>query len=155
MSYTTPTPNPDLDPPKEDSKPIPVILDDDNLSTLSDSSFDSIDNMKFKKMEQYTCDECSSIPKILNLDEKTKTITIKCEKHGIKTLNLKTYLFNCLNYNQSNWKCSSCQKILRDFNETFKYCECNTVFCESCFTMHQRKIGHKYALDSSNINLRC
>ena len=105
MSYTTPTPNPDLDPPKEDSKSIPVILDDDNLSTLSDSSFDSIDNMKFKKMEQYTCDECSSIPKIINLDEKTKTITIKCEKHGIKTINLKTYLFNCLNYNQSNWKC--------------------------------------------------
>ena len=155
MSYTTPTPNPDLDPPKEDSKPIPVILDDDNLSTLSDSSFDSIDKMKFKKVEQYTCDECSSIPKIINLDEKTKTITIKCEKHGIKTINLKTYLFNCLNYNQSNWKCSSCQKILRDFNETFKYCECNTVFCEPCFTMHQRKIGHKYALDSSNINLRC
>ena len=146
----------DLEDKKENTQSSKII-DEDELSTISISEYDDLDEKRFKNigLSQYTCDECSSIPKIINLDEKTKTITIKCEKHGIKTINLKTYLFNCLNYNQSNWKCSSCQKILRDFNETFKYCECNTVFCESCFTMHQRKIGHKYALDSSNINLRC
>ena len=139
----------------EDNKTIHKILDDDNLSLLSYSSYDSIDNMKLKDMGQYTCDECCSIPKIINLDEKSKIITLKCKYHGVKNLNLNTYLFNCLNYNSTNWKCSTCQKIQKYFPENFKYCECNTVFCETCFEMHQRKEEHKFAINSSQFDLKC
>ena len=134
---------------------IQEIFDDNNLSFISFSSYDSIDNMKFQKMGQYTCDECCSIPKIINLDEKTKTVTLKCPNHGVKNMNLKTYLFNCLNYNSTNWKCSTCEKIQKNFPENFKYCECGTVFCETCFKMHNRKVGHKFFIDSSEFDLKC
>ena len=151
----------EIETPKEpkvgEDKNIMVNLDEDNLSILSVSSYDSIDNLKFEKMSQYTCDECPSIPKIINLDDKTKTICFKCEKHGLKTMNLTTYLCNCLNYNPNNWKCSVCEKIQTNCKDTFKYCQCNNVFCEGCFTMHQRKEKgeHKYTIDSQKFNLRC
>ena len=139
----------------KDSDQPHVILDEDNLSDLSVSSFDSIDNIKFEKMGQYTCDECGSIPKIINLDEKTKTITFKCETHGLKTMSLNSYLFSCLNYNSKNWKCSACQTIQRNSKGNFKYCECGNVFCEECYNSHNRKEGHKYNIESDKFDLRC
>ena len=149
----------DFKTPKDNEveKKIPLILDADNLSVLSVSSCDSIDNLKFETMGQYTCDECSSIPKIINLDDKTKTISFKCEKHGLKTMNLNTYLSNCLNYNPQNWKCSVCENIQRDCKEEFIYCQCNNVFCAGCFSIHQKKEKgeHKFTIQSNKFNLRC
>ena len=148
----------DFQTPKEENDlKIKIDLDDDNLSILSVSSYDSIDNLKFEQMGQYTCDECNSIPQIINLDEKTKTISFKCDKHGLKTMNLNTYLYKCLNYNPTNWKCSSCEKIQRNSDETFIYCQCNNVFCSSCFRMHQKneKGDHKHTIESDKFNLRC
>jgi hypothetical protein len=152
----------DFDTPKDNEveKKMPLILDADNLSVLSVSSCDSIDNLKLETMGQYTCDECSSIPKIINLDDKTKTISFKCEKHGLKTMNLNTYLSNCLNYNPQNWKCSACANIQRDCKgkeEEFIYCQCNNVFCPGCFSTHQKKEKgeHKFIIQSNKFNLRC
>jgi hypothetical protein len=152
----------DFKTPKDNEveKKMPLILDADNLSVLSVSSCDSIDNLKLETMGQYTCDECSSIPKIINLDDKTKTISFKCENHGLKTMNLNTYLSNCLNYNPQNWKCSACANIQRDCKgkeEEFIYCQCNNVFCVSCFPTHQKKEKgeHKFIIQSNKFNLRC
>ena len=73
-----------------------VILDEDNISQLSYSSFDSIDKEKLSKLGQYTCDECPLIPKIINTDISTKTITFKCEIHGQKTMDIKSYVCRAL-----------------------------------------------------------
>lgn len=133
----------------------PETLDEDNLSILSNSSFDSIDEMKLEKLAQYTCDECSSIPKIINIDSKSKTITIQCENHGIKTLNINTYLSNCLNYTINNWKCSTCDKVQRNNPEKFHFCQCGSAFCEQCIKMHQREKGHKSTMESDKFYKRC
>ena len=143
--------------PEEEDEKFSLILDDDNLSILSVSSYDSIDNFKFKTMGQYTCDECSSIPMIINLDDKTKTICFRCEKHGLKTMNLNNYICNCLNYNPKNWLCSGCDRIQRNCKEAFIYCQCNKVFCQGCFWYHKKieKSGYEYTIESYKFNMRC
>ena len=48
--------------------------DNEVLSDLSYSSYDSIDNIKSEKMGQYTCDQCSEIPTIISTDIKNNFI---------------------------------------------------------------------------------
>lgn len=129
--------------------------DNEVLSELSYSSYDSIDNIKLDKMGQYTCNQCSEIPIIINTDIKKKQITIKCKNHGQKDIDIKDYLFNALNYNTNNWKCSQCETIQRETNIKFKYCECNLVFCQDCYKIHVEREKHKYNIDSNRYDLRC
>ena len=128
--------------------------DENNLSELSLSSYNSIDNIKLDKMGQYTCDQCSEIPKIINTDIKKKTILIKCKNHGLKELDFKNYLYNALNYNSKNWKCSKCDTIQRNVKESFLYCECGSIFCDKCFEIHKIE-NHKYSIESDKYDLRC
>ena len=105
-----------------------VILDEDNISQLSYSSFDSIDKEKLSKLGQYTCDECPLIPKIINTDITTKTITFKCEIHGQKTMDIKSYVCKALNYNTNSWTCASCRKVRRDIDGEFVLCcDCGAI----------------------------
>ena len=129
----------------------------DNLSNLSISSYDSLDKEKLESVGQYTCDECSLIPKIINWDPQTRTIIIKCEKHGQKNLDINNYVINSLNYNTSNWKCSNCEKVQRNFVEKFKYCQCKNIFCDECYNLHKEedKENHKYFIESDVFNTRC
>lgn len=129
--------------------------DDDNLSVLSFSSDDSIDEMKFQTKGQYTCDECGSIPEIINIDSTTKNIMLKCENHGLKEININTYLHSCLNFNSQNWKCSQCDNIQREKEENFIYCECGAIFCESCIRVHQTKNSHKNTILSEKFYMKC
>lgn len=133
------------------------IIDEDELSTISISEYDDLDEKRFKNigLSQYTCDECSSIPIIIKLDEKTKTITFKCGTHGLKTMSLNTYLFSCFKYNSWNWKCSQCQNIqINNKENNFNYCECGQVFCASCYKEHL-DVGHKFIIERDNFDLRC
>ena len=131
-------------------------IEDDNLSVLSISSTDSIDNKKFELRGQYTCDECPLIPKIINTDVRTRTINLKCELHGLKTIDINRYINNSMNYNTLNWKCSKCKNIQRNFkNMKFKYCECGQIFCGSCFKIHESADGHKISIDSDMFDLKC
>ena len=90
-------------------------IEDDNLSVLSVTSTDSIDDEKFKLKGQYTCDECPLIPKIISTDVRTRTINLKCELHGLKTIDINSYINNSMNFNTLNWKCSKCKNIQRKF----------------------------------------
>ena len=53
---------------KDEVKEEPIFPEenDQDLSALSFSSYDSIDNIKLDKMGQYTCNKCSEIPKIIS-----------------------------------------------------------------------------------------
>ena len=127
----------------------------ENLSALSLSSYDSIDNIKLHKMGQYTCNQCSEIPKILYTDINKKEILIQCKNHGIKSYDIKQYIYNCLNYNSKNWKCQACDTVQRNVKETFKFCECNCTFCCKCYPIHKNENKHEYSIDSDQYDLRC
>ena len=138
------------------------IIDDANLSDLSYSSYDSIDNKKMNLMVQITCDECDEIPKIICTDIVKKTILFKCKNHGLKNLDIKEYVSNSQNYNSNNWKCSKCKNIQREqIKDKFKYCECGSVFCLSCYKLHlvelenNKKPKHEFSLDSDKFDLNC
>lgn len=148
------TPKPD-NTVKEIEIKSPETENDDNLSVLSDFDYDPIDKMKFNLLGQYTCDECNSIPKIINLDSNTKTIMIECEDHGLKKMDINAYLCKCLNYSTNNWKCSKCENVQRNREEMFKYCECGKIFCSQCIRLHQTDTAHKNNIDSNLFNLRC
>jgi len=131
------------------------VIEDDNLSVLSFSSTDSLDKEKISLRGQYTCDQCPSIPKIISTDVHTRTIKLKCKNHGLKTMDINTYINNSMNYNSYNWKCSICNNIQRNFQTKFKYCECRKVFCASCFTVHGKDKGHKIFIESDSFDLKC
>ena len=133
-----------------------VILDEDNISQLSYSSFDSIDKEKLSKLGQYTCDECPLIPKIINTDISTKTITFKCEIHGQKTMDIKSYVCRALNYNTNSWTCASCRKVQRDIDDKFVLCcDCGAVYCEGDMKIHQKKENHKNLIYSDKFLQKC
>ena len=128
---------------------------DYELSEISISSYDSLDNQKLEKMGQYTCDECSQIPKIIQTNLKRNTILLKCKEHGLKELGLQTFLFNSFNYNPNNWKCIDSNHLQKNSKEKFKYCQCGQVFCNTCFGMHQQKESHSNAIDSDEYFKKC
>lgn len=132
-------------------------FEEDNISLLSESSTDEIDKAKFELMGQYSCDECPEIPRLIGTDANTKTITLKCDVHGLKTLDINKYMLNSLNYNTLNWKCSNCENIQRYSNTSFKYCECGFVFCPGCFKGHKETNGkdHDFTISSEDFNLKC
>lgn len=155
-----------MDDSKSDSKAENLKLEDmeksgtenteeDNLSNLSFSSYDSIEKEKLIAMGQYTCDECPLIPKIINFNSNTRTILIKCEKHGQKTLDINNYVSNSLNYNTNNWKCHDCDKIQRNEKEKFRYCQCKNIFCKTCYEIHSRNENHECNIESNVFYTRC
>ena len=128
---------------------------DIDLSCLSFSSYDSLENIKLEKMGQYTCDQCNEIPKIISSDIEKKSLLIKCKNHGQKEINIKDYIINCLKYNPNNWKCNDSLHFQNSSKEIFKYCQCGLVFCENCFNLHKQKNEqHKY-IDSDKYFLQC
>ena len=135
----------------------PIVQEEDNqdLSALSFSSYDSIDNIKLDKMGQYTCDQCSEIPKIISTNLSTKTILFKCKEHGLKEVYIKDYILNALNYNSKNWKCSKCESIQRNSKDNFVFCQCNSVFCNDCYKIHKKQANHFFKIESDKYNLRC
>ena len=144
---------------KDENKEEPFIPEKEeanDLSALSFSSYDSLDIDKLDKMGQYTCDQCSEIPKIIDTQLKDRKIIIKCKTHGQKVLDIKEYLLNALNHNIKNWKCSKCVKIQRKVKENFIYCcDCNSVFCNECYLIHIDNEKHKYKIESDNYNTTC
>ena len=140
---------------EEETFPENEIYEENCLSNLSFSSYNSINNIKLENMGQYTCDQCSEIPKIISTNIKNNTILIECRNHGLKELNINNYLLNSLNYNPHNWVCTKSQNIQKNTEEKFKYCECGSVFCEGCFKVHQLKISHNNYIDSDKYYLRC
>ena len=129
--------------------------EEENLSALSLSSYDSIDNIKLHKMGQYTCNQCSEISKIIYTDINKKEILIQCKNHGLKSYDIKQYIYNSLNYNSKNWKCQACETVQRNVKETFKFCECGCTFCSKCYQIHKNGNKHEYSIDSDQYDLRC
>lgn len=134
--------------------------DNDRLSSLSYSSFDSIDNKKSSMMGQLTCDECSEIPRIIDIDVNTKSISFRCRNHGLKQKPIKEYVYNSLNYNPLNWKCQNCSHTQKETpldKEKYKFCECGSVYCPSCYKVHLSKAtgSHQYSIDSNEYSVKC
>ena len=132
-----------------------VLNEEIDLSLLSYSSYDSLQNLKFEKMNQLTCDECSEIPKIITTNQTKKTILFKCKKHGQKEINVRNYIVNSLKYNPINWKCCDSEHFQKDTKEVFKYCECGLVYCPQCFNYHQKSKGHSHSIDGNKYFLYC
>ena len=135
----------------------PIIQEENSqdLSALSFSSYDSIDNIKLDKMGQYTCNKCSEIPKIISTNLANQKILIKCKEHGLNEVDIKDYILNALNYNSKNWKCSKCESIQRNSKANFIFCQCNEVFCNDCYQIHKKQTNHFFKIDSDKYNLRC
>ena len=142
---------------KEEPQEPPIIPEPTNedLSALSFSSYDSVDNIKIDKMGQYTCDKCSEIPKIIGTNLEKKTILFKCKEHGHIERDIREYLLNALNYNTNNWKCSQCQNIQRNIKDNFIFCQCGSVFCNECSEVHKKDFNHPFKIQSDKYNLRC
>ena len=143
---------------KEDPSTInPEVPEQNNeeLSLLSFSSYDSLENFKLEKMGQYTCDQCCEIPKIIDTNIAKKTIIIKCKNHGQKEINIRDYLVNSLNYNPNNWKCKDSNHIQKNCDDLFKYCECGYVFCNECYSFHKDNTKHSQSIDSDKYFLYC
>ena len=144
---------------EEESSPInpqePDNKDNEELSLLSFSSYDSIENFKLEKMGQYTCDQCSEIPKIIDTNIAKKTIIIKCKNHGQREINIRDYIVNSLNYNPSNWVCKDSEHIQKTSKDLFKYCECGFVFCDACYAYHKDNTKDSQSIDSDKYYLYC
>ena len=142
---------------KDEVKEEPIFPEenDQDLSALSFSSYDSIDNIKLDKMGQYTCNKCSEIPKIISTNLTTKKILIKCTEHGLNEVDIKDYILNALNYNSKNWKCSKCESVQRNCKDNFVFCQCNSVFCNECYKIHKKQENHFFKIESEKYNLRC
>ena len=132
-----------------------VALANEDLSFLSYSSYDSLENIKLEKMGQYTCDECSEIPKIISTNLEKRTIIIKCKNHGLKELSIREYIINSLKYNTTNWKCSDSEHIQKTCKEIFKLCQCGKVYCSQCYPIHKVKYNHNNAIESDKFYLQC
>ena len=129
-------------------------FDNNDLSILSYSSYDSLENIKFETMGQYTCDECGEIPKIISTNLEKRTILIKCKNHGQKELNIRDYMINSLKYTPNNWKCSESEHVQKMCKELFKYCECGKVFCCECYDFHNKMHNHN-AIESDKFYMHC
>jgi hypothetical protein len=129
--------------------------EENDLSALSFSSYDSLENFKLEKLGQYTCDECSEIPKIIDTNIAKKTIIIKCKEHGQKEINIRDYIVNSLNYNPNNWKCADSEHYQKTSKELFKFCECGQVFCGECYPVHKKITSHSQSIDSDKYFLYC
>ena len=126
---------------------------EDELSTLSNSICDEIDEERFKlPNKQYTCDECEEVPKIVGTNLTKKTIIFRCKNHGQKEINLKYYINNALKYSYNNWKCEICDNVNKD--GSFVYCYCKKAFCPGCYNAHKTKTSHK-SIDSKYYYLHC
>ena len=126
---------------------------DSELSSLSKSFSDDIDKQRFQLEGQYTCDECSEIPKIYDTNLSKKTITLKCKNHGQREMNLENYLYNSLTYNLKNVKCFTCENT--NFEDNFLFCfDCRQMFCPSCHEIHKKKANHK-SLDIKYYYQKC
>ena len=106
-------------------------------------------------MGQYTCDECSEIPKIISTNLEKRTIIIKCKNHGLKELSIREYIINSLKYNTTNWKCSDSEHIQKTSKEIFKLCQCGKVYCSQCYPIHKVKYNHNNAIESDKFYLQC
>jgi len=136
------------------------MQDNDSLSSLSYSSYDSIDNKKSSMMGQLACDECSETPKIIDIDENTKSILFRCKKHGLKKKLLKDYVYNSLNYNPLNWNCKNSphDKIENPLTGKYKLCGCGSVYCPSCYKVHKDKEKCpflQFSIDSDEYSIKC
>ena len=145
---------------EENSQNKEEFTEDQDLSCLSFSSYDSLENIKLEKMGQYTCDQCSEIPKIISTNIEKQSLLIKCKNHGQKEISLKDYIINCLKYNPNNWKCTDSEHVQNSSKEIFKYCQCGLVFCENCYNLHQIKNEknaqqHSKFIDSDKYFLQC
>jgi hypothetical protein len=133
-----------------------MTQDNDRLSSLSYSSFDSIDNRKTSIMGQLTCDECSEIPRILDIDVNTKSISFRCRNHGFKQKPIKDYVFNSLNYNPLNWKCSNCPHTQKETPaDKFIFCLCGSVFCPNCYSVHKKEHKDEIYIESDVYSIKC
>ena len=65
------------------------LQDNEELSFLSFSSYDSLDNINLENMGQYTCDECSQIPKIISTNLEKKNNFNKMQKPWPKRIKYK------------------------------------------------------------------
>ena len=126
-----------------------------DLSILSISSYDSLENIKLEKMGQYTCDECHEIPKIISTNIEKKTILLKCKNHGQKELNLRDYIVNSLKYNPNNWKCTKCENIQKTTKGLFKFCDCGFAFCDNCIKVHKKEHPDSRTIESDKYYLYC
>ena len=99
---------------EETLEPLETQNEEIDLSLLSYSSYDSLQDLKFENINQYTCDECTEIPKIISSNKSKKTIIFKCKNHGQKEINIRNYIVNSLKYNPNNWKCSDSDHFQKD-----------------------------------------
>ncbi len=71
--------------------------------------------------EQFICDKCPLIPRIVDLDEKSGLITIKCENHGYKQIFIEKYFKDSYMFNNNNYSCSICNNIQKYYPDKTLY----------------------------------
>ena len=87
--------------------------------------------------DQYLCPMCKNVPELVNVFTNNGYVEFKCKDHGNIILTVQQY-FDKLNDSEFyyyNFKCSSCNKIQKDFlhEGVFKFCyDCRKIFCENC-----------------------
>ena len=120
-------------------------MDDNNEDALSSLSSieekDETSNSNYELINNgYTCDKCSSIPEITNIDFINDTIKINCPNEHANELSWKNFINESLNQNYYFAVCNICNKNIQKNNEhIFKFCyNFNKIICENCYLNHEK-----------------
>ena len=129
---------------------------EDNISILSNSSDINSETPKENYdliVNEYSCNECNSIPEIKNINFEKNTLEIKCPFHQ-KEIKWSDFINNALNSNLYFSVCNICNKnIQKNFNNIFQYCyNCKKIICPQCYKNHDS--SHN-SINNNELNIKC
>ena len=96
----------------------------------------------------YNCIECSSLIKIISLDEQNNTIEFKCiNKHNNIKSTIKEYLEKMKRYNDItnlNDNCEVHNNQKNEYSKYVNYCfDCKFHLCKKCLKLKKHKNHNK------------
>ena len=94
------------------------------------------------KYNNYCCPFCIEIPEILSFNENNNSLLLKCQNHGVKPINLHSYLESMskiLNSSQNNNN-NICPNHNMPFILHCKNCDIN--LCNKCNTENNKHLNH-------------
>lgn len=87
----------------------------------------------YHKFSNYSCPNCSLLPEIISCNEALNTITLKCEKHGEKVIDIHEYLDKMSRFESKANVTKRCKCPDHSDQYVSFFCQtCNQNFCTKC-----------------------
>ena len=114
---------------------------------------------KLKKVpdDQFTCHKCGIVPEILEIHSDTGNLTLNCNKHGIKPISTRKYLYSLRksSFSYLKLKCANCNAEPSGKETKMQFCVlCRKPLCKTCCDTNHEE--HRNSLISiREINNTC